>query len=56
MVEDAEMDAQRTIIREALSHLDTAMREIALARQMIDYVVSSTNPADHTSEKQLLGG
>lgn len=56
MVEDAEMDAQRSVIREALSHLDTAVREIALARQMIDYVVSSTNPADPASEKQVLGG
>lgn len=56
MVEDSEMDAQRSVIREALRHLDTAMREIALARQMIDYVVSNISPADPASDKQLLGG
>lgn len=56
MVEDAEMDAQRTIIREALSHLDTAMREMALARQMIDYVVNNTTRPELASEKQLSGG
>ncbi|WP_193753395.1 hypothetical protein [Aureimonas ureilytica] len=56
MGEANEKDAERSLINVALSHLDSAMREMALARQMIDYVVNNTNPAELPSEEQLQGG